>query len=95
MPDVLPFPPERADVERAIALVGSGDIQAALNILRPMLATGRPPTTGPDRRPEVVIRLRAYVEQAVVELEHNILDFALKTLRLGLAVRNKGRPPVQ
>jgi hypothetical protein len=63
MPDVLPFQPERADVEHAVSVIERGDMPAALTVMREKLVPGGPPTTGRDHRVTRGLKLRAVLNR--------------------------------
>jgi hypothetical protein len=77
--------PERRAVLDAIRGLESGRPEVALDILRRALSHRKPPKGPRDHRSEGIVRLRAHIEKAIVELEHDEPAAALKTLRLGLA----------
>jgi hypothetical protein len=84
----IPLLPERIATERAVKELQAGQPSAALELLRHALRRRKRSTSGPDDRPDDIVRLRAYMEQATVELEHGDPDSALRTLRN--AVRTPG-----
>ena len=80
----IPLMPERLAAQRAIEELEGGEPCVALEVLRAALSRRQPPQNGPDRRSTPVIRLRAYIEQAICELEHGCTDFALRALQSGM-----------
>jgi hypothetical protein len=75
---------ERAAAQAAIKQLESEQIGEALSVLRQALSRRKPPKKGADRRSMSIVRLRAYIEQAIVELEHGGSTYALSTLRKGI-----------
>lgn len=78
--------PEHRAAEAAIVELEHGQTDAALKLLRGVMSRRGPPKNGPDERPDDLVRLRAYIEQAIVELEHNGPTHALQTLKKGVAL---------
>lgn len=79
---------EQQAVEKSIADIERGDTGAALKLLQQTLSRRKAPDDGqPDTRSTDIMRVRAYIEQAIVELQHCQMAFALRTLRLALAVK--------
>lgn len=78
--------PEYLAAQQATAELEAGRSNKALDVLRSILSRNTPPPEGQvDTLPEGIRRLRAYMEQSKVDLEHRHQSYALYTLRRGLA----------
>jgi hypothetical protein len=66
--------PENAAATAAIVELEHGQTDAALKLLRGVMSQGGPPKSGTDERPADLVRLRSYIEQAIVELEAQRAD---------------------
>ena len=85
MSEPINFLTERAAAQAAIKMLESGQVDGALRVLRQALSRRKPPKKGgTDHRSRDIVRLRAYIEQAIVELEHGDAGYALTTLRNGV-----------
>ena len=87
----IQFLTERSAAERAVGRLQTGQAAEALDVLRQVMGRRQPPVSGPDPRSEGIVLLRAYIEQAIVELEHGDASYALKTLRSALALPGEPR----
>jgi hypothetical protein len=63
--------PERRAVLDALRELESGRPEVALDILRRALSPRKPPKGPRDHRSEGIVRLRAHIDKAIVELEHD------------------------
>lgn len=82
---VIPLPLEHALAHQALAALEHGDPAAAPGLLQRALGHRKPPPEGqPDKRPIDIVRLRGYIEQAIIEIEAGYLGWAVETLRRGL-----------
>ena len=78
---------ERRAAQQAIIDLEAGRTEAAAAVLKQALSRRTPPPPGrPDTRSLGIVHLRAQIEKAIVEIEHergSVID-ALRTLRVGL-----------
>ena len=70
-----------AVIEAAIKMLECERSDNALKVLRLSLEQGKAPEKGADLRSASVVRLRAHIEKAILELEHGHSTHALGTLR--------------
>jgi hypothetical protein len=75
---------EQAAAQTAIWMLECGRVDEALSVLQRALRRRKAPKKGADRRSDGIVRLRAYIEQAIVELERGHSACALTTLSNGI-----------
>jgi hypothetical protein len=79
---------ERDAIAKAIEAVERGaDTSEALEILRDILTWHHVEKRGSDHLSTATIRLRAYIERAIVELERGHETYGLHTLRQAIKTR--------